>query len=174
MTTIAVVGATGQVGRVMREILVSRSFPADKVRFFASPRSAGTKLDFNGVEVVVEDLTQVTAVHRHLGKHGEVAEDGATDDAVEKGLGCRGASIGKGEDGGARDDTSADGRRPLPGGGQALTRQRAAEDDNDTDAGGEYEGPQRLRWLHRPALDARGENEREHQRQHQNRLHHQQ
>lgn len=61
MTTIAVVGATGQVGRVMREILVSRSFPADKVRFFASPRSAGTKLDFNGVEVVVEDLTQVTA-----------------------------------------------------------------------------------------------------------------
>ncbi|MDN8577757.1 aspartate-semialdehyde dehydrogenase [Corynebacterium sanguinis] len=61
MTTIAVVGATGQVGRVMREILVSRSFPADKVRFFASPRSAGTKLAFNGVEVVVEDLTQVTA-----------------------------------------------------------------------------------------------------------------
>ncbi|QPK83378.1 aspartate-semialdehyde dehydrogenase [Corynebacterium qintianiae] len=60
MTTIAVVGATGQVGRVMREILVSRNFPADNVRFFASPRSAGTMLEFNGAEIEVEDLTRVT------------------------------------------------------------------------------------------------------------------
>ena len=44
MTTIAVVGATGQVGRVMRSILEERNFPADTVRFFASPRSAGRKL----------------------------------------------------------------------------------------------------------------------------------
>ena len=42
MTTVAVVGATGQVGRVMRSILEERNFPADKVRFFASSRSAGT------------------------------------------------------------------------------------------------------------------------------------
>ena len=60
MTTIAVVGATGQVGRVMRTILAERDFPADTVRFFASPRSAGKKLDYCGTEVVVEDLTQVT------------------------------------------------------------------------------------------------------------------
>lgn len=60
MTTIAVVGATGQVGRVMRSILQERNFPADKVRFFASPRSAGTTLEFRGESVVVEDLTQVT------------------------------------------------------------------------------------------------------------------
>lgn len=60
MTTIAVVGATGQVGRVMRSILEERNFPADKVRFFASPRSAGTRLEFRGEEVEVEDLTQVT------------------------------------------------------------------------------------------------------------------
>ena len=60
MTTIAVVGATGQVGRVMRTILAERDFPADTVRFFASPRSAGKKLDYRGTEVVVEDLTQVT------------------------------------------------------------------------------------------------------------------
>ena len=60
MTTIAVVGATGQVGRVMRTILAEREFPADTVRFFASPRSAGKKLDYRGTEVVVEDLTQVT------------------------------------------------------------------------------------------------------------------
>ena len=60
MTTIAVVGATGQVGRVMRTILAEREFPADTVRFFASPRSAGKKLDYRGTEVVVEDLTLVT------------------------------------------------------------------------------------------------------------------
>ncbi|MGM1309615.1 aspartate-semialdehyde dehydrogenase [Corynebacterium striatum] len=60
MTTIAVVGATGQVGRVMRSILEERNFPADKVRFFASPRSAGQELMFRGEKVVVEDLSQVT------------------------------------------------------------------------------------------------------------------
>ena len=41
MTILAVVGATGQVGRVMRDILTERNFPADKVRFF--PRSAGRR-----------------------------------------------------------------------------------------------------------------------------------
>ncbi|MCZ9294601.1 aspartate-semialdehyde dehydrogenase [Corynebacterium meitnerae] len=60
MTTVAVVGATGQVGQVMRDILVQRNFPADKVRFFASPRSAGKELEFRGEQIVVEDLTQVT------------------------------------------------------------------------------------------------------------------
>ena len=60
MTTLAVVGATGQVGRVMRDILIERNFPADKVRFFASPRSAGTQLEFRGEAIEVEDLTQVT------------------------------------------------------------------------------------------------------------------
>lgn len=56
MTTIAVVGATGQVGRVMRDILVERNFPADKVRFFASSRSAGKQLEFRGEQIVVEDV----------------------------------------------------------------------------------------------------------------------
>ena len=60
MTTLAIVGATGQVGRVMRDILEEREFPADKVRFFASARSAGTELDFRGEKVTVEDLAQVT------------------------------------------------------------------------------------------------------------------
>lgn len=60
MTTVAVVGATGQVGRVMRDILEERNFPADKVRFFASPRSAGKVLPFRGKDVEVEDLTKVT------------------------------------------------------------------------------------------------------------------
>jgi aspartate-semialdehyde dehydrogenase len=55
MTTVAVVGATGQVGRVMRTLLEERNFPADKVRFFASARSAGKTLPFRGEEIVVED-----------------------------------------------------------------------------------------------------------------------
>ncbi len=54
--TLAVVGATGQVGRVMRAILAERNFPADQVRFFASARSAGTVLPYRGDDVVVEDV----------------------------------------------------------------------------------------------------------------------
>lgn len=60
MTTLAVVGATGQVGHVMRQILEEREFPADKVRFFASARSAGTDLDYRGERITVEDLSKVT------------------------------------------------------------------------------------------------------------------
>lgn len=60
MTTVAVVGATGQVGRAMRAILEERNFPADNFRFFASPRSAGTKLEFRGKDIEVEDLTKIT------------------------------------------------------------------------------------------------------------------
>ncbi|MCK7642530.1 aspartate-semialdehyde dehydrogenase [Corynebacterium sp. CCM 8835] len=60
MTTVAVVGATGQVGRVMRAILEERDFPLDNIRFFASARSAGTKLPFRGEEIEVEDLAEVT------------------------------------------------------------------------------------------------------------------
>ena len=55
MTTLAVVGATGQVGVAMRSILAERDFPADRVRFFASPRSAGRTLSFRGEDVVIED-----------------------------------------------------------------------------------------------------------------------
>jgi aspartate-semialdehyde dehydrogenase len=52
---IGVVGATGQVGVAMRQILLERAFPADEIRFFASARSAGTVLRFGEREVVVED-----------------------------------------------------------------------------------------------------------------------
>jgi aspartate-semialdehyde dehydrogenase len=55
MVTIGVVGATGQVGVAMRQILLEREFPADEVRFFASARSAGTVLPFGDREVTVED-----------------------------------------------------------------------------------------------------------------------
>ena len=52
---LGVVGATGQVGVAMRQILLERSFPVAEVRFFASARSAGTVLPFGDREVVVED-----------------------------------------------------------------------------------------------------------------------
>ncbi|NDJ89737.1 aspartate-semialdehyde dehydrogenase [Mycolicibacter kumamotonensis] len=55
MVSIGVVGATGQVGQVMRTLLEERDFPADEVRFFASARSAGRKLAFRGAEIEVED-----------------------------------------------------------------------------------------------------------------------
>jgi len=52
---IGIVGATGQVGVAMRQILLERSFPVDQVRFFASSRSAGTVLPFGEREITVED-----------------------------------------------------------------------------------------------------------------------
>ncbi|HET8560404.1 MAG TPA: aspartate-semialdehyde dehydrogenase [Marmoricola sp.] len=55
MVSIGVVGATGQVGVAMRQILLERGFPADRVRFFASARSAGKVLPFGDREVTVED-----------------------------------------------------------------------------------------------------------------------
>ena len=55
MVAIGVVGATGQVGQVMRNLLDERNFPATSVRFFASARSQGRKLGFRGQEIEVED-----------------------------------------------------------------------------------------------------------------------
>jgi aspartate-semialdehyde dehydrogenase len=52
---IGVVGATGQVGAVMREILRERQLPIGEIRFFASARSAGSTLPWGDGEVVVED-----------------------------------------------------------------------------------------------------------------------
>lgn len=52
---IGVVGATGQVGAVVRQLLVERDFPIEEIRFFASARSAGKVIPFNGRDIVVED-----------------------------------------------------------------------------------------------------------------------
>ncbi|MEX1210277.1 MAG: aspartate-semialdehyde dehydrogenase [Candidatus Nanopelagicales bacterium] len=56
MITVAVVGATGQVGAVMRRLLEERDFPVGRIRYFASSRSAGTTLPWKGTDVVVEDV----------------------------------------------------------------------------------------------------------------------
>ncbi|WP_308491581.1 aspartate-semialdehyde dehydrogenase [Microbacterium terrisoli] len=53
---VAVVGATGQVGGVMREILAERSFPIRELRLFSTARSAGTAVEFAGKTVIVEDV----------------------------------------------------------------------------------------------------------------------
>lgn len=53
--TVAVVGATGQVGTVMLRLLDERDFPIGKLRLFASARSAGSTLKFRGEDIVVED-----------------------------------------------------------------------------------------------------------------------
>ncbi len=53
--TVAVVGATGQVGAVMRRLLDERDFPLTEIRYLASARSAGTTLPWRGTDVVVED-----------------------------------------------------------------------------------------------------------------------
>ena len=52
---VGVVGATGQVGGVMRAVLAERNFPVDTIRYFASARSAGTTLPWHGEPVIVED-----------------------------------------------------------------------------------------------------------------------
>ena len=55
MTTVGVVGATGQVGAVMRDLLLQRGF--SDVRFFASARSAGSFLRYGDRDVLVEDAS---------------------------------------------------------------------------------------------------------------------
>ena len=54
---LGVVGATGQVGAIVRRLLAERDFPISEIRFFASARSAGTTISFRGEDVAVEDAS---------------------------------------------------------------------------------------------------------------------
>jgi len=54
---IGIVGATGQVGGVMLSILAEREFPVDELRLFASSRSAGRTIDWNGRTITIEDAS---------------------------------------------------------------------------------------------------------------------
>ncbi len=58
---VAVVGATGQVGGVILDLLDQRDYPIESIRMFSSARSAGKVVPFRGQEVVVEDVAEVTA-----------------------------------------------------------------------------------------------------------------
>lgn len=55
---VAVVGATGAVGNEMIDTLEQRNFPVKKLRLFASEKSEGTTLEFEGSDIVVETLNE--------------------------------------------------------------------------------------------------------------------
>jgi aspartate-semialdehyde dehydrogenase len=55
---VGILGATGQVGGVMRHLLAERNFPVDELRYFASARSAGRTLPWGDTEITVEDSTE--------------------------------------------------------------------------------------------------------------------
>ena len=57
INTLAVVGATGAVGKIILEQIASRNFPAKTIKLLASPRSAGKTIDCGGGKLVVEALT---------------------------------------------------------------------------------------------------------------------
>jgi aspartate-semialdehyde dehydrogenase len=52
---VGIVGATGQVGGVMRTLLAEREFPVDTLRLFASARSAGGVIEWNGRDIIIEE-----------------------------------------------------------------------------------------------------------------------
>ena len=55
---LAVVGATGMVGRTFLKVLEERKLPIDNFYVMASSRSAGKKITFCGKEYTVEELTE--------------------------------------------------------------------------------------------------------------------
>lgn len=55
---VAIVGATGMVGRTFLKVLEERSFPIDNLYLFSSARSAGSKVEFAGKEYTVEELNE--------------------------------------------------------------------------------------------------------------------
>ena len=55
--TLAVVGATGAVGRIIVSLLLEREFPARRIKLLASARSAGRTMEVAGRSFAVEELT---------------------------------------------------------------------------------------------------------------------
>ncbi len=58
LPVVAVIGATGAVGREFMALLEQRQFPVQELRLLASVRSAGKKLKFKGAEIAVQELTE--------------------------------------------------------------------------------------------------------------------
>src|SRR5207244_6764846 len=56
LPSVAVVGATGAVGEIMRQVLIEHKFGLRGIKFLASPRSAGKPIDFAGKQYPVEPL----------------------------------------------------------------------------------------------------------------------
>ncbi len=57
---LAVVGATGMVGRTFIKVLEERNLPIENIYFFSSARSAGSTITFNGKDYIVEELTETS------------------------------------------------------------------------------------------------------------------
>ena len=55
---VAIVGATGMVGRTFLKVLEERNFPIENLYLFSSARSAGSKVEFAGKEYTVEELNE--------------------------------------------------------------------------------------------------------------------
>ncbi|MEU4876528.1 aspartate-semialdehyde dehydrogenase [Streptomyces sp. NPDC021608] len=83
---VGIVGATGQVGTVMRSILQERNFPVTELRLFASARSAGTVLD--GVTVEDAATADYTGLDIVLFSAG-----GATSKALAEKVASQGAVV---------------------------------------------------------------------------------
>lgn len=56
LPSVAVVGATGAVGEVMRQVLIERKFACRAIKFLASERSAGKSIEFGGKKYDVEAI----------------------------------------------------------------------------------------------------------------------
>ena len=57
---VAIIGATGLVGRTFLKVLKERNFPVEKLYLYASANSAGKKIEFNGTEYTVMELKDET------------------------------------------------------------------------------------------------------------------
>lgn len=64
--TFAVVGATGMVGRKMIKVLEERSLPVSDIYFYASSRSAGSTISFNGKDYTVIELKKENIVDKKI------------------------------------------------------------------------------------------------------------
>ena len=63
---IAVVGATGVVGRKMLEVLAEENIPIKKIYCFASSKSAGSTIDFLGKTIIVEELSEQNITNKKI------------------------------------------------------------------------------------------------------------
>ncbi|MFD5115091.1 aspartate-semialdehyde dehydrogenase [Streptomyces sp. NPDC058391] len=87
---VGIVGATGQVGTVMLRILAERDFPVTELRLFASARSAGSSIEWQGTPVTVEDAS--TADYSGL-DIALFSAGGATSKALAEKVAAQGAVV---------------------------------------------------------------------------------
>lgn len=85
---VAVVGATGAVGNEMISVLEERKFPVEKLKLFASERSEGKTLEFNGEDITVEALNENSFKGIDIALFSAGAERSKTWAPIAAGSGC--------------------------------------------------------------------------------------